>query len=275
MVEPRLNGRPPCPRPRRAERSRARRLSAGACGLLLATALLSGCAPSAAKHASLAGYDQYVGKPGEPAYLRLLEHWTGELRLYDRGTTTLLLHATFKHRDFRRGWSHEYARRFILPAEDRALLTEREEADASRFHEVLVAAWANDTKRGHFEGDDAPWALRLVGQSGQSVAPLVVTLIKRPTTELLSLNPHIDGHDRLFLVKFPVLAPDGSPLIAPRDGRVLLQVAGVLHRGEIEWALPPPRPDAAPPVVDADEHDDEPVSGGPASEPIAEPSPEG
>ncbi len=213
--------------------------------LLLALLLAAGCAPSEARQANLAGYGAYAGTPGEAAYRRMLDRWTGELRLYDRGSTTLLLHATFKHAQFRRAWSHEYARRFILPDDDRALIAEREEADASRFHEVLIAAWANDTRRGHFEGDDAPWALRLVGASGNSVEPLVVTLIKRPTTELLTLFPFIDGHDRLFLVKFPVLGPDGIPLIAPGDADVVLQVAGVLHRGEIRWPLPPSTPPAS------------------------------
>lgn len=212
--------------------------------LLLAGALLlAACAPSAVKQAGFAGYDEYEGKAGEPAYFRQLTRWTGELRLYDRGTTTLLLHATYKHRDFRRAWSHEYARRFILPRDDHALMLERELADASRFHEIFIAAWANDTRRGHFDGDDAPWSLRLVGSSGRSVDPLVITPIKRPTTELLTLFPFVDGHDRLFLVKFPVLGPDGLPLVAPEDEQVLLQVAGVLARGEISWALPRPRPE--------------------------------
>lgn len=204
-------------------------------------AVLGGCAPTAARQAGFAGYEFYEGRPGEPAYRRSLNRWTGEMRLYDRGTTMLLLHATYKHPQFRRAWVHEYARRFILPEDDYALLLERELADASRFHELLIAAWANDTRRGHFAGDDAPWSLRLVGTSGQSVEPLVVTRIKRPTTELLTLYPHIEGHDRLFLVKFPVLGPDGLPLVAPDDERLILQVAGVLTRGELDWPLPPPR----------------------------------
>jgi hypothetical protein len=199
-----------------------------------------GCAPSAARHAEFSGYDQYVGRGGEVVYKNTLDRWTGELRLYDKGTTQLLLHATYKHSQFREAWSHEYARRFILPRDDHALLVERELADASRFHEVFIAAWANDTRRGHFEGDEAPWALRLIGTSGRSVDPLVVTRIKRPTTELLTLFPFIEGHDRLFLVKFPVLGPDGLPLVAPEDPQLLLQVAGVLNRGEIAWPLPQP-----------------------------------
>ncbi len=209
--------------------------------LLLLLILAPGCAPSPAAHAAFSGYSIYQGSGGPAAYQHELERWTGDLRLYDRGRTSLLLHAVYKSERFRRAWSHEHARRFILPQDDYALLLERELADGSRFHEVLIAAWANDTKRGDFDGDDAPWRLRLVGQSGRTVEPLLVRRIKKPDTEMLVMYPFIDGHDRVYEVKFPVLGPDGLPLLRPDDEALKLQVAGTLNRGEVIWDLSPSR----------------------------------
>ena len=214
--------------------------------VLLALLVASGCAPSPAAHAGFSGYSIYQGQGGPLAYERELGRWTGELKLYDRGRTSLLLHAVYKSERFRRAWSHEHARRFILPQDDYALLLERELADGSRFHEVLIAAWADDTKRGDFDGDDAPWRLRLVGQSGRTVEPLLVRRIKKPDTEMLVMYPIIDDDDRVYAVKFPVLGPDGLPLLRPDDLALKLQVAGALNRGEVVWPLEPRNLDRKP-----------------------------
>jgi len=196
---------------------------------------LPACGPPPA--AGLAGYSLYQGKGGAAAYSRALRTWTRELRLYDRFETKLLMHAVYKSARFRTAWSHEYARRNILPSETYALLREREQDDAARFHEVLFAAWAGDSRGGHFLGDDAPWTIRLVGDNGRTVAPLLLERIKRPSTELLTLYPFITPHDRVFVAKFPVLGEDGTPLISEQSGALTLQIAGVLAAGEMVWPL--------------------------------------
>ncbi len=208
------------------------------CALLL---LALGCSSTPQR---LAGYAQYQKTGGAAAYSRTLRAWTKELRLYDRFETKLLMRAVFKSERFRTAWSHEYARRNILPSETYALLRERQMDDAARFHEILFAAWAGDSKGGHFIGDDAPWTIRLVGDDGRTVSPLLVNRIKRPSTELLTLFPFITPHDRIFVAKFPVLADDGTPLISEQSRALTLQVAGVLARGEMVWPLRRPRDDS-------------------------------
>ena len=204
--------------------------------------LLLGCSSTPPQR--LAGYEQYQRTGGAAAYSRTLRAWTKELRLYDRFETKLLMRAVFKSQRFRTAWSHEYARRNILPSETYALLRERETDDAARFHEILFAAWAGDSKGGHFIGDDAPWTIRLVGDDGRTVSPLLINRIKRPSTELLTLFPFITPHDRIFVAKFPVLADDGTPLISEQSRDLTLQVAGVLARGEMVWPLRRPRDDS-------------------------------
>ncbi len=212
------------------------RLAGALAALIL---LLTGCATQTPQR--LTGYAQYQRTGGAVAYGRTLRLWTKELRLYDRFETKLLMRAVFKSAQFREGWTHEYARRNILPTEAYALLREREMDDAARFHEILFAVWAGDSRGGHFIGDDAPWTIRLVGDDDRTVAPLILQRIKRPSTELLTLFPFITPHDRIFIAKFPVLADDGTPLISQRSAQVSLQVAGVLARGELAWPLRPAR----------------------------------
>jgi hypothetical protein len=207
----------------------------------LCAALLFACGCKSTSPQRLAGYEQYQGTGGAATYARTLRVWTKELRLYDRFETKLLMRAVFKSERFRTAWSHEYARRNILPSESYALLREREKDDAARFHEILFAAWAGDSKSGHFIGDDAPWTIRLVGDDGRTVSPLLLNRIKRPSTELLTLFPFITPHDRIFVAKFPVLADDGTPLISEQSRALTLQVAGVLARGEMIWPLRRPR----------------------------------
>ncbi len=170
-------------------------------------------------------------------YKKALRSWTRELKLYRDFETKLLMRALFRSRSFRETYSREYARRFMLPAEDYALLRERELDDGARFHEVLIAVWAADSKGGHLIGDDAPWQIRLVGPDGRSVAPLVLQRIKRPSTEVLELFPFITPHDRVFIAKFPVLGNDGTPLLTA-GAALRLRVAGVLARGEMSWDAP-------------------------------------
>lgn len=186
------------------------------------------------------GYERYSGEGGQQAYRRSLKRWTSEIRLYDRWETSLLMKATYKSESFRKAWTHEFSRRYILPQDDYGLLLEQELDDASRYHEFLIAVWANDTRYGHFEGGDAPWQLRLVGDGGRTVDPLVLRLEKKPSTETLALFPHIGPHDRLFVAKFPVLASDGTPILSPRSRGLKLQVVGVVNRGELVWRLRAP-----------------------------------
>ena len=207
-----------------------------ALGALALTTLA--CGPGPQHHYT--GYARYAEEGGARAYDRSLKRWTEELRLYDRWETSLLMKATYKSEGFRKSWTHEYSRRFILPQDDFGLLLERELDDGARYHEFLIAVWANDTRFGHFEGDDAPWRVRMVGDGGRTVDPLVLRRIKMPTTETRSLFPHIGPHDRVFVAKFPVLADDGLPLLTPRSRAMKLQVVGVVNRGELLWRLRAP-----------------------------------
>jgi hypothetical protein len=222
---------------RRASRGLARTLGAV---LLAGIVCLAGlaCAPGA--RMKLTGEEAYADGGGEATYRRALRRWTREIRLYDKWSTSLLMKATFKSDPFRRAWSHEYARRYVLPQEDYALMLERELEDASRYHEVQFAVWADDSLNGHFTGQSPPWKIRLVGDQERTVEPLVLKRIRRPTTEMLRLFPYISAHDRVFVAKFPVLGPDGMPLITPSSRQVRLQVAGVVNQGELVWDLKGP-----------------------------------
>lgn len=224
--------------------SSARRSSRGKSrvfvGLLVATTLAAVAACGPGPQRQLTGYERYANAGGAAAYGVALARWTQDIRLYDRWETSLLMKATFKGEAFRKAWTHEYARRFILPQDDFGLLLEGELADASRYHEFLVALWANDTRKGHFEGKGAPWKLRLVGDGDRTVDPLVLRRIKKPSTELRTFFPEIGPHDRVFVVKFPVLAGDGNPILSPRSPKLTLQVVGAVHRGELTWDLRAP-----------------------------------
>jgi hypothetical protein len=195
------------------------------------------CGPTNAQQAAMTGYSAYSDSGGEREYMAALRRWTGQLRLYDHFETSLLLRAVYKSEAFRRAWCHEYARRYILPTEDYALLVEKEMDDAARFHEVFIAVWADDTRRGNFVGDEVPWKMRLVGDSGRTVDPLIIKEIHKPTTEVLTLYPFITAHDHVFVAKFPVLGSDGTPLLSPESRRLTLQVVGVVNRGETGWDL--------------------------------------
>ncbi len=207
--------------------------------LLLALAVgvgsIAACGPS--RPAALSGYERYRDSGGVIAYRRALRRWTQDIRLYDRWSTSLLMTATYKSPTFRRAWSYEYSRRYILPQDDAALLLERELDEAARFHEILFAAWADDTRSGDFVGQDPPWTVRLIGDGGRSVEPLLLKRVRSPSTEILRLFEYITPHHRVFIAKFPVLGPDGLPLITPTSTEIRMQVAGVIHRGELVWKL--------------------------------------
>ena len=211
--------------------------------MLAAAVLLTGalallaCGPA---YRAPTGAEIYESGGGQRAYSRALRRWTQEIRLYDKWETSLLMRAVYKGEPFRRAWSHEYSRRYLLPQEDFALLLQRELEDASRFHEVLFAAWANDSLQGDFVGTDPPWKIRLVGDGGRTVEPLVLRRIRKPNTQLLRLYPFITAHDRVFEAKFPVLGPDGMLLVTPDSRELKLQVAGVVNRGELIWDLKGP-----------------------------------
>ena len=205
--------------------------------LLVAALALLACGPV---YRTPTGSEIYESGGGQVAYTRALRRWTQEIRLYDKWETSLLMKAVYKSEPFRRAWSHEYARRYVLPQEDYALLLQRELEDESRFHEILFAAWANDSLQGDFVGDDPPWKLRLVGDDGRTVEPLVLRRVRKPNTQMLRMYPIITPHDRVFVAKFPVLGPDGMLLVTPESREIKLQVAGVVHRGELVWDLKGP-----------------------------------
>ncbi|HHL39555.1 MAG TPA: hypothetical protein ENJ37_03515 [Deltaproteobacteria bacterium] len=196
-----------------------RRRSAAA----LLAAVLAGCAA--------------LGGGGEPTYFETLSAWTKGRKIYEELESRLYIYATYKSPAFRRAYVDEYARRFLLDDDLKAVMVQRELEAAERSNEFLVSAFTPDERWNDFDRRDSIWRLYLDDGSAR-VEPIEIRRLDGGNPLLTELFPYIDPWSVVYLVRFPRYGPAGEGPIPGKGAAALkLIVAGAKGGGELLWTL--------------------------------------
>ena len=199
-------------------------------------AIAGGCAET---RLSLAGgVREYVASD----YPEVLKRWTRDESLINVAQLDDLLTvtATFESYDFRWAYVIRYAQDYRLTVEQRRTLLEQTLKEAAESHQFYVALYGGSNRRWtDLTKPNSAWIVRLIDDRGAETAPTTIEAVVKPGALERTYFPYTTVWRQVFRIKFPNLAPDGRPTIAPNAKWLGLRFAGAEGNEELRWDLQP------------------------------------
>lgn len=186
-------------------------------------------------------------------YPEVLKRWTRSEDLIQVAELDNLLTvtATFESYDFRWAYVVRYAQDYRLTVEQRRTLLEKTLREASEQHQFYVALYGSNWRWSDLTRPNSAWIVRLIDDRGDETAPTEIVPIVKPGALERTYFPYTTVWRHAFRIRFPTIAPDGRPTIAPNAKWVGLRFAGAEGNEELRWELQPaPSPKPAAPVAD-------------------------
>jgi hypothetical protein len=209
--------------------------------------LATGCA---VQRVSLnGGVREYVASD----YPEVLKRWTRNESLINVAELDDLLTvtATFESYDFRWAYVVRYAQDYRLTVEQRRALLEKTLREAEDSHQFYVALYGSNRRWTDLTRPNSAWIVRLIDDRGDETAPTTIEAIVKPGALERTYFPYTTVWRQAFRIKFPNVAPDGRPTIAPNAKWVGLRFAGAEGNEELRWDLEATRGDDVKKVAPA------------------------
>jgi hypothetical protein len=183
------------------------------------------------------GVREYVASD----YPEVLKRWTRNESLINVAELDDLLTvtATFESYDFRWAYVIRYAQDYRLTVEQRRVLLESTLREAGESHQFYVALYGSNRRWTDLTKPNSAWIVRLIDERGAETAPSTIEAIVKPGALERTYFPYTTVWRHAFRIKFPYVAPDGRPTIAPNAKWVGLRFAGAEGNEELRWDLEP------------------------------------
>jgi hypothetical protein len=201
--------------------------------LVLAVLATSGCA---VERVSLSGGPrEYVASD----YPEILKRWTRDESLINvtELETPLVVTATFETWDFRWAYVVRYAQDYRLTVEQRRALLEQTLKESTESHQFYVALYGSNWRWSDLTRPNSAWIVRLIDDLGDETAPTAIEHIAKPGALERTYFPYTSVWRQAFRIRFPRIAPDRRPTIAPNAHWVGLRFAGAEGNEELRWDL--------------------------------------
>ncbi len=163
-------------------------------------------------------------------YLRELDRWTEEIRIYKAFQTALILRGTYLSRPMRTQLADE-RRRLVNPTpESHAAFVERMNDDHSQFHDVIFSAQTPLTSRQRFGENDSGWTIWLEAD-GERQDLVSVEHVRRPSSVHTELYAHMNIWSELWIARFRKSKAD--------QREIVFHVGSGFGNKELQWTLDP------------------------------------
>jgi hypothetical protein len=209
------------------------RLATVTASLALLVLATGGCAEERVSLAS--GPREYVASD----YPEILKRWTRDESLINVSELDSLLTvtATFETWDFRWAYVVRYAQDYRLTVEQRSALLEQTLRESVESHQFYVALYGSNWRWADLTRPNSAWIVRLIDDLGDETAPTAIEHIAKPGALERTYFPYTSIWRQAFRIRFPRIAPDRRPTIAPNAHWVGLRFAGAEGNEELRWEL--------------------------------------
>jgi hypothetical protein len=164
--------------------------------------------------------------PARRTYLRTLESWTDELKIYRGFDTALILRATLLEPFMRQDLAEE-RRRLVNPTpEDHQAFLARMKSDATAYHDVVFSASTPLPASRRFGESDAGWVIWLEADGAREKL-VSVEHIRTPSPLHRELYAHLTIWSELWIARF-------ERTIAEPD-EVVFHVGSGYGNGDVRW----------------------------------------
>jgi hypothetical protein len=201
--------------------------------LALLVLLASGCA---VERVSLAtGPREYVASD----YPEILKRWTRDESLINvtELDNLLTVTATFETWDFRWAYVIRYAQDYRLTVEQRSALLEQTLRESTESHQFYVALYGSNWRWADLTRPNSAWIVRLIDDLGDETAPTEIEHIAKPGALERTYFPYTSVWRQAFRIRFPRVAQNRRPTIAPNARWVGLRFAGAEGNEELRWEI--------------------------------------
>jgi hypothetical protein len=170
-------------------------------------------------------------------YDSVRDRWTRSGRIIKQLDTSLHADATFLSHDLGAAQAAKLGELFHLAAEERDKLARGFEERARTSHTFFLGAATTEYRWNDFERKESVWRLALVSGDGEQVSPTEIKAEREITATTTELYPYLREFYRAYTVRFPLLLPDGRPLVRSGTRKLSLVMAGALGQAELVWNL--------------------------------------
>jgi hypothetical protein len=180
--------------------------------------------------------------PGD--YTNIYTDWTRETDEFAFGRLQDLLHvtATFESWEFRWAYVVRYAADYSLATDERTRLLRSSLADAQERHRFFVTMLGNIYRESDLTDERSAWRVLLVDEEGRQTRPIEIARMRRPGAAERVYFPSVSTQRQTFRIAFPTQHPDGTPVIAPDAGHVILRFTGAEGAVDLRWDFDPNAP---------------------------------
>lgn len=171
-------------------------------------------------------------------YRRAFERWTKEARIYRGLDMELIVSATFKSADYRKGYAREYAETYLLSDEDELKFKRDQMKAAEEFHDFVMAAFIPDDKWNDFEKKDSIWKIYLSNDKNDRISPLEIRKLNKKDPVVGQFFPYVSPWRQVYALRFAVTMPGQEEAFISADTRsITLTLTGVRGTCDMFWEL--------------------------------------
>src|SRR5262249_35524668 len=138
---------------------------------------------------------------------------------------TLTVDATLHAPAFVAAYSSKWIAVYKLNEADAAAFRVRTQAETAEVWELHLESSAHRSEVNDF-GPKGPWRVRPADAHARAVAPLEVRTVRRPRDVVAEMYPYASLFSKGWVVRFPRLLPDGSPLVGPDPPSLIVRITG-------------------------------------------------
>jgi hypothetical protein len=167
------------------------------CFLVLLLCLFSACASSLNIYNKLSD-TQYTSCE----YRAVLKRWTRKGSIHRGLRTELLVTATYKEEQFRKAYTEEYARVYMLTSTQNASMMDDQMAAAEAYDDFLVSIYTQEKQWDDFSERDSLWKVYLIKDGQFRIVPLEIRKVKKSRTLSETFYPFISHWSSIYIFRF-------------------------------------------------------------------------
>jgi hypothetical protein len=174
----------------------------------------------------------------DPAYYDLLDRYTSYHSHYDGLDQRFFLAATWESWAFRQGRVAALADFLNMPPGEVEATLLREKAEAAEFVDVFLGFYAADSRWNDLSSPRTIWRLELDLPDGETVLPVRVERIQRPTANVQALYGYLAPFWVAYRIRFPATDAEGRRAVVP-GGRLKMRITSAVGTAEPTWDVKP------------------------------------
>lgn len=173
-------------------------------------------------------------------YQEVRKRWSRTVRAsHDTWDTAVDASFTLFSPQYREAWVRMISGMRRMAPVTRVRFAEEQRADQEHFVELAVMMQAGRWDWNDLASSRSIWTITFIDDHGRVAPAFDVQALDFKQDELSVLFPDVTPFTRPFRVRFKPTFPDGTPLLRPDAGKVMIRMAGALASVDVVWEARP------------------------------------